>query len=80
MGLNRLGLNRLIRDLIKLWTKYSIEDNSLRLYCQQSDSLIQTFLNCCRMKLVSEVVKWFNRENGTSFSLFLIEVVFGKEF
>ena len=58
---------------------YGIECNSACVYCQEPDSISHTFIHCRRSKeFFSEVIKWFNKENGTSFSLNTTELLFGK--
>ena len=57
---------------------YVIEDNSLCSYCGQNDSIIHTFSKCHWTQLFFlEVIKWFNVENVTSFSLSPSELIFG---
>ena len=47
-------------------------------YCKQNDWIIHTFCNCHGTKWIfSEVIKWFNDENATSFALFSSELIFG---
>ena len=49
-------------------------------YCEMNDSIIHTFHNCNWSQLFfSEVIKWFNKENVTSFTLSPAELVFGKK-
>ena len=60
---------------------YGIECSSACVYCQEPDSISHTFIHCRWSKeLFSEVIlkKWFNKENGTSFSLSTTELLFGK--
>jgi len=57
---------------------YGVEDNSLCSYCGQNDSIIHTFSKCHWTQLFFlEVIKWFNVENVTSFSLSPSELIFG---
>ena len=59
---------------------FGMEDNSKCQYCEMNDSIIHTFHNCNWSQLFfSEVIKWFNKENSTSFSLSPIELIFGKK-
>ena len=47
-------------------------------YCEMNDSIIHTFHSCNWSQLFfSEVIKWFNEENVTSFSLSPTELLFG---
>ena len=56
---------------------HGIEDNSLCSYCGQNDSIIHTFLKCHWTQLFFlEVIKWFNVQNVTSFSLSPSELIF----
>lgn len=58
---------------------YGIENNMTCMYCQESDSISHSFIHCNWSKeFFSEVIKWFNKENDTSFSLSTIEQLFGK--
>ena len=57
---------------------YGIEDNSLCSYWGQNDSIIHTLLKCHWTQLFFlEVIKWFNVENVTCFSLSPSELIFG---
>jgi len=57
---------------------YGIGGNSLRSYCGQNDSIIYTSSKCHWTQLFFlEVIKWFNVENVTSFSLSPSELIFG---
>ena len=57
---------------------YGVEDNSLCSYWGQNDSIIHTFSKCHWTQLFFlEVIKWFNVENVTSFSLSPSELIFG---
>ena len=59
---------------------FGMEDNSKCQYCEMNDSIIHTIHNCNWSQLFfSEVIKWFNKENSTSFSLSPIELIFGKK-
>ena len=45
-----------------------------------NDSIIHTFHNCNWSQLFfSKVIKWFNKENVTSFTLSPPELIFGKK-
>lgn len=58
---------------------YGIECNSACVYCQESHSISHSFIHCrWSKKFFSEVIKWFNKENDTSYSLNTIELLFGK--
>ena len=58
---------------------YGIECNSACVYCQEPDSISHTFIHCrWSNEFFSEVIKWFNKENGTSFSLSTTELLFWK--
>ena len=58
---------------------YGIECNSAYVYCQDFDSISPSFISCrWSKKIFSEVIKWFNKENDTSYSLKTIELLFGK--
>ena len=58
---------------------YGIESNSACVYCQESDSISHSFIHCrWSKKIFSEVIKWFNKENVTSYSLNTIQLLFGK--
>ena len=47
-------------------------------YCGMNDSIIHTFPNCnWSQSFFLEVIKWFNKENVTSFSLLPTELIFG---
>ena len=59
---------------------YGMESDMLCLLCQEPDSISRTFLNCHWSKhFFSEVIKWGNKENDTSFSPSSIEILFGLE-
>ena len=50
------------------------------LFCQEPDSIRHTFLNCrWSIQVYSEVIKWFNKENDTTFSPSHVEILFGKK-
>ena len=50
----------------------------LCIYCRENDSIIHTFSNCHWSKeFFLEVIKWFNKENDTSFTLSPSEILFG---
>ena len=58
---------------------YGIESNSACIYCQEPDSISHTFIHCrWSTGFFAEVIKWFNKQNGTSFSLNTTELLFGK--
>ena len=70
-------LHRIVVSKRELFT-YGIAKHVLCPYCKQNDSIIHTFCNCHRTKWIfSEVIKWFNDENATSFALFSGELIFG---
>ena len=47
-------------------------------YCEMNDFIIHTFHSCNWSQLsFLEVIKWFNKENVTSFSLSPTELIFG---
>ena len=59
---------------------YGMETDMLCILCQEPDSIRHTFLNCHWSNLFfSEVIKWFNKENVTSFSPSPLELLFGLE-
>ena len=59
---------------------YSMESDMLCFLCQEPDSVSHTFQNCYWSKhFFSEVIKWGNKENGTSFSPSPLEILFGLE-
>ena len=58
---------------------YGIESDSACVYCQEPDSIGHSFIHCRWSKeFFTEVIKWFNEENGTSYSPNIIELLFGK--
>ena len=70
-------LHRIVVSKRELLT-YGIAKHVLCPYCKQNDSIIHIFCNCHRTKWIfSEVIKWFNDENATSFALFSGELIFG---
>ena len=49
-------------------------------YCKMNDSIFHTFSNCHWSQIFfSEVIKWFNKENATSFTLSPTELILDKE-
>lgn len=57
---------------------YGIECNSACVYYHEPNSISHTFIHCRWSKeFFSEVINWFNKENGTS-SLNSTELLFGK--
>ena len=59
---------------------YVMESDMLCLLCQQPDSISHSFLNCHWSKqFFFEVIKCGNKENGTSSSPSLLEILFGLE-
>ena len=57
---------------------FGIENDMLCIYCRENDSIIHTFSNCHWSKeFFLEVIKWFNKENDTSFTLSPSEILFG---
>ena len=49
-------------------------------YCGMNDSIIHTFHSCnWSQSFFLEVIKWFNKENVTSFSLSPIQLIFGMK-
>ena len=70
-------LHRIVVTKRELFT-YGIAENALCPYCRQNDSIIHTFCNCHWTKwFFSEVIKWFNVENATSFAPSSSELIFG---
>ena len=58
---------------------YGIESNSACVYCQEPDSISHSFIHCrWSREFFAEVIKWFNKENDTSYSLTITELLFGK--
>ena len=58
---------------------YGIESNSACVYCQEPDSISHSFIHWrWSREFFAEVIKWFNKENDTSYSLTIIELLFGK--
>ena len=58
---------------------FGIEDDMFCLFCQEPDSISHTFLNSrWSIQFYSEVIKWFNKENDTTFSPSPVEILFGK--
>ena len=52
-------------------------NNMFCLFCQEPDSISHTFFNCkWSIEFYSEVMKWFNKENVTSFSPSPVEILF----
>ena len=48
---------------------YGIESDRACVYCQEPDSTGHSFIHCRWSKeFFTEVIKWFNEENGTSYS------------
>ena len=59
---------------------YGMESDMLCFLCQEPDSISHTFQNCHWSKhFFSEVIKWGNKENDTSFSPSPLEILFGLE-
>ena len=59
---------------------FGIADDANCPLCETCDSIIHTFHSCNWSQLFfSEVIKWFNKENGTSFTLSPTELIFGKK-
>ena len=59
---------------------YGMESDMLCLLCQEPDSISHTFVNCHWSKhFFSEVIKWVNKEDGTTFSPSPLEILFGLE-
>ena len=55
---------------------FGIENEMLCIYCRENDSIIHTFSNChWSREFFLEVIKWFNKENDTSFSSRKNEIV-----
>ena len=51
-------------------------------HCKMNDSIIHTFQSCnlyWSQSFFLEVIKWFNKENVTSFSLSPVELIFGMK-
>ena len=58
---------------------YGIESDSACVYCQEPDSIGHSFIHCRWSKeFFTEVIKWFNEENGTSYSPNIIELLLGN--
>ena len=58
---------------------YGIESDSACVYCQEPDSISHSFIHCRWSKeFFAEVIKWFNEKNGTSYSVNITELLFGK--
>ena len=59
---------------------YGMESDMLHILCQEPDSISHSFVNFHWSKhFFSEVVKWGNKEDGTSFSPSPLEILFGLE-
>ena len=57
---------------------YGIESNSACVYCQDPDSISHSFIHCRWSREFFAVIKWLNKENDTSYSLTITELLFGK--
>ena len=70
-------LHRIVVTKRELFT-YGIAEKALCPYWRQNDSIIHKFCNCHWTKwFFSEVIKWFNVENATSFAPSSSELIFG---
>ena len=59
---------------------FGLAEDAKCIYCETNDSIIHTFHNCNWSQLFFlEVIKWFNKENVTSFTLSPTELILGKE-
>ena len=71
-------LHRIITTKKELY-HFDIESNNDCLYCNESDSIVHTFIDCYLSKsFFSHVLEWFNTKHATSYSLSSKEVLFGK--
>ena len=58
--------------------RFKIKPDGNCVYCGEPDSIDHTFLACrCIQSFVEKVLKWFNLDNGTVFSLNSQKIVFG---
>ena len=49
------------------------------MYFQEPDSISHSFIHCrWKKEFLSEIIKWFNKENDTSHSFNTTELLFGK--
>ena len=70
-------LHRLVVTKKELFLFGKAEDTKCP-YCGMNDSIIHTFHSCnWSQSFFLEVIKWFNKENVTSFSLSPTELLFG---
>ena len=70
-------LHRIIVTKKELFLFGKAEDTKCP-YCEMNDSIIHTFHSCnWSQSFFLEVIKWFNKENVTSFSLSPTELLFG---
>ena len=70
-------LHRIVATKKELFLFGKAEDTKC-LYCQMNDSIIHAFHSCnWSQSFFLEVIKWFNKENVTSFSLSPTELLFG---
>ena len=70
-------LHRIVVTKKELFLFGKAEDTKC-LYCEMNDSMIHTFHSCnWSQSFFLEVIKWFNKENVTSFSLSPTELLFG---
>ncbi len=58
---------------------FGIENNNRCFYCDESDSILHTFLECFSLSFMNKVVEWFNQTNNCMLSPTLIEKPFGIE-
>ena len=71
-------LHRIIVTKKELYC-FRIESNKDCLYCNESDSIGHTFIDCHQSKYFFKyVLEWFNSEHATSYSLSTEEFLFGK--
>ena len=71
-------LHRIIVTKKELYC-FGIESNKDCLYCNESDSIGHTFIDCHQSKyFFKHVLEWFNSEHATSYSLSTEEFLFGK--
>ena len=69
--------HRIIVTKKKELFRFKIKPDGNCVYCEEPDSIDHTFLACrCIQTFVEKVLKWFNLDNGTVFSLNSREIVF----
>ena len=71
-------LHRIIATKKELYC-FGIKSNKDCLYCNESQSIGHTFIDCHQSKYFFQyVLEWFNSEHATSYSLSTEEFLFGK--